>query len=248
MKSLLTSSAIVLVMSLTASAAIAEGTGEVFSETSLRPLDITCADLTSAGETERSNLVFFIAGYKAAMEGDSGFGGATPATTGSATGATQDATQMDTAAAGTAESDLTTGGAAATTGTETAAAGGTGYEATTGEAPATTGTETAAAGGTGTEATTGEAPATTETETAAAGGTGTEATTGEAPATIETETAAAGTAESDLTTGGAFVGTDEVIVSRSFFGMSVEEILQRCQDDPTLSAIEVIGGAQSEAQ
>jgi hypothetical protein len=247
---------------MTASAS-AQGVGEVFGETSLRPMDITCVDLTSAGENERSNLVFFIAGYKAAMEGDSGLGAATPTTTGSA----PDASQLNTAASGSAESDLTTGGA---TGTDTAAAASTDYDATSGSASTTLETDTAAAGSAGSDTTSGGASTSTETETAAAASTdlSSDAASGGAFTGSETDSAAG----SDLATGGASgtevagaasatTGVDtsgatdaagsfggDVMVSRSFFGMSVDEILQRCQDDPTLSAIDVIGGAQSEVQ
>ena len=37
-------------------------------EASLRPMDITCADLMGASDAERPGLVFFIAGYRAAMD------------------------------------------------------------------------------------------------------------------------------------------------------------------------------------
>jgi hypothetical protein len=37
-------------------------------EGSLRPMDITCADIMGASEGERPGLVFFLAGYRAAMD------------------------------------------------------------------------------------------------------------------------------------------------------------------------------------
>lgn len=44
-------------------------------ESSLRPMDITCADLMGASEGERSGLVFFLAGYRAAMDQQGVIGG-----------------------------------------------------------------------------------------------------------------------------------------------------------------------------
>lgn len=39
-----------------------------WSDATVRPMEITCDDLINASEAERSNMLFFIAGYQAAME------------------------------------------------------------------------------------------------------------------------------------------------------------------------------------
>src|SRR5918998_6617304 len=86
MKTLMTSAATVaLALSLTGTAG-AQGSGAL-GESSLRPMEITCADLSGASEEERTGLVFFIAGYQAAMQQIGAGMDMTGATGGTTTGA-----------------------------------------------------------------------------------------------------------------------------------------------------------------
>ncbi|HEX2257033.1 MAG TPA: HdeA/HdeB family chaperone [Afifellaceae bacterium] len=155
MKSLMTSTAAVAVALSFAGGAAAQS-GSALGETSLRPADITCQDLMSASESERAGLVYFIAGYHAAMQGGAtGDGGAGAGGGGQASGGAADAsgatTSGTTGAANTAAAGTSggAGGATATTGgTDTAAAGGSG----SGSGGATTGGTTTGSGGTDTAA------------------------------------------------------------------------------------------------
>ena len=66
MKALMTSTAALALALSFAGSAVAQS-GSALGETSLRPSEITCQDLMAAGEEERAGLVYFIAGYHAAM-------------------------------------------------------------------------------------------------------------------------------------------------------------------------------------
>ena len=65
MKTLMIGTATLALLSF-AGGAVAQD-ASALGESSLRPMDITCADIMGASEAERPGLVFFIAGYRAAM-------------------------------------------------------------------------------------------------------------------------------------------------------------------------------------
>jgi hypothetical protein len=65
MKALMIGMATLALLSFVGGAVAQEASA--LGESSLRPLDITCADIMGASEAERPALVFFIAGYRAAM-------------------------------------------------------------------------------------------------------------------------------------------------------------------------------------
>jgi hypothetical protein len=66
-------------------AEVAAQTSAAISDTSIRPAEITCQELLSATEQERASIVYFIAGYQAAMEQASGQPGGSADVTGAAT-------------------------------------------------------------------------------------------------------------------------------------------------------------------
>lgn len=119
MKALLCSAAaLALAATFGPGIANAQDAGAALGESSLQPMNITCADLTGASEEERTGLVFFIAGYQAAMEQAEGPGAGGAGAGGGAGGGT------DTAGSGTGGTGATAGDAAATAGGAGATAGG----------------------------------------------------------------------------------------------------------------------------
>ncbi|HWT31358.1 MAG TPA: HdeA/HdeB family chaperone, partial [Propylenella sp.] len=118
MKALMTSTAAAAFALSFAGSAEAQ-TGTAIGDTSLRPNDITCQDLMSASEEERTGLVYFIAGYHAAMR-QGGFGGGSASATGSIGAGGASGASADAGGGASGGTTATTGG------TDTAAAGTSG--------------------------------------------------------------------------------------------------------------------------
>jgi hypothetical protein len=207
-------------------------------ETGLRPMDITCADLNAAGETERSGLVYFLAGYQAAqdqfMHDDVTTGAiGTTGTTGTSSGAADAATgSSDAGTAGaqqTTSADATSGGTATGGSEQVAAAGG---EAETAGASSGTGatgaTSDVAAGGSESGA------------TAAVG-----ADTGSSGASSGADSGGAASAGTNMAAASGSDVQSEVSVQRAFFATPVEEILAACDGNDQMGAFDAIGQARS---
>src|SRR5687768_8222773 len=65
---LLMTSAGTMALALTFSSNAIPQSAPALGETSIRPMEITCQDLTSASVEERSGMIYFIAGYSAAIQ------------------------------------------------------------------------------------------------------------------------------------------------------------------------------------
>ena len=95
-------------------AAVAEISAQpnpALGDTSIRPADITCQDLMSAGEEERAGIVYFIAGYQAwTSQGPSADSGSS-SSGGTNAGASTEAAQPAGAAAGGDSNQATAAGA-----------------------------------------------------------------------------------------------------------------------------------------
>ena len=143
MKALMTSTA-ALALTLSLAGSATAQTGTAIGDTSLRPTDITCQDLMSASEEERTGLVYFIAGYHAAMR-QGGFGGGSASATGSIGAGGASSASADAGGGASGGTTATTGG------TDTAAAGTSGDAGggASGTTATTGGADTAAAGTSG---------------------------------------------------------------------------------------------------
>lgn len=253
MKISMTSTA-ALAVCLSAGAAAAQ-TSPAIGETSLRPTEITCADLMAASEDERSGLVYFLAGYSAA-------GGA---------GKSMTVTKIEEQNAGGTLTGDDAMAAAPGTDTATPGAPSPAVDPLTGETPtaALPGDSPSAEGmneGAETDITSnadaaGIAPdsgtnATGADVTAGTVGTGTigqaadDITTGSvtAPFTAGAPNPKYDASTSDLAAADNTAGslTGDVQIDRSFFAMSADQLLADCAGNDDRLALDVIKGARAQ--
>ena len=127
---IITSIAAAALLAICSAASASAQSSPTWSDAAVRPMEITCDDLAKSGDAERENMLFFIAGYQAAME-QAGHGipsgkmtgvdtsdtapEAAAAAAASDTAATTDATAAD-AAATSAVADTAAAGAGGTSG------------------------------------------------------------------------------------------------------------------------------------